>query len=106
MLRCRYTHWDQGFQCSFCGSLEQCQYCHTEYQLDTKRIGKYVGCIFTKWGNYGGELTRLDLRWKQHSCQWAGKPWLPDLNHWKEPAKFVAGSIKDAFEDGQPFIFE
>jgi hypothetical protein len=24
MLRCRYTHWDQGFQCSFCGSLEQC----------------------------------------------------------------------------------
>lgn len=71
------------------------------------KIGKYIGFVSTKWRNYGGELTRLDLRWKQHSCQWAGKPsWLPDLNPWKEPAEFVAGSIKDAFEEGQPFIFE
>ena len=60
MLRCRCKHWDRNFQCSFCDGFQQCKYCHTEYQLDTKRMGEYVGFEFAKWRNYGGELTRLD----------------------------------------------
>jgi hypothetical protein len=84
-LRCRCNHWEQSIECGVCGGLKQCEYCHTEYQLDAKRMGQYVAFVFTSWRNYGSELTRLDPKWKEHSRQWAAEyPWLPEYNSSKK----------------------
>lgn len=103
LIECRMHHWRDGVSCVLCTGLQQCRCCYTEFQLDVKEYGQgEIALILTRWLDLGECLTPFDPKWSRRMSpltQELGQLWA------REGVRFVPGSIKDLYEDGEDFSF-
>lgn len=99
----RERHWEDGVMryeehngehdasCSSCSGLFQCKFCPTEFQIDTKDLGRAgVAIVMRRWLDLGEGRTSLDPKWKSRLLLKGRYPT-------RTPVAFPAGSIKHSF---------
>lgn len=92
-LYCRANHWDDAHlnsNCLICAGLYQCEFCPTEFEIDTEVFAEHgVELTLTRWLNLGEGWSSEDKVYARHVFGYKGSP-----------VHFKPGSIKAAFEAG------